>query len=173
MPNFGCETIGGTTTDDFDGLIYGGYFASGGEGEGASITVYILSGTSNVKCGLYDASNNFVANSETEEKVPTEGAWNTFNFGGTKPSIANANYTICVWAAGGTYGRYTSNTNKIRSESSSYNSFPASLSWPNDWDGYNMSIYCTYTAAAELGAFYQRRNPFGINIQSCGQVRGG
>lgn len=28
-------------------------------------------------------------------------------------------------------------------------------------------------AVVELGAFYQRRNPFGLNIQSCGQVRAG
>lgn len=45
------------------------------------------------------------------------------------------------------------------------------------------AAYCTqvyvvvdYTAvgvAVELGAFYQRRNPFGLNIQTAGQVRAG
>ncbi len=42
---------------------------------------------------------------------------------------------------------------------------------------YRISLYATGTeaggAADELGAFYQRRNPFGLNIQTAGQVRAG
>lgn len=36
--------------------------------------------------------------------------------------------------------------------------------------GYSTAVV---VAAVELGAFYQRRNPFGLNIQTCGQVRAG
>ncbi len=145
---FGYTDVGGLGSS-IGAYVAGSQYASGVVGTGVSITANFStwSAGKKIKCALYDAALDIVANGTTEEKVSQATGWTTFNFS-VAPDIVNANYTICVWADGAqvTFSRAADEGVDRWWFVTVYNGWAASLP-ASDRTG-KFSIYCTYTPAA-------------------------
>ena len=124
-------------------------------GTGDSITVRIMGwgAGEKVKCCLYDASQNKLADGETEERTTggTSGDWFTFNFL-SPPSLVNAAYFIVAMSDSEThayydYGGASGYVCKFGCPHTYGDGFPASISGcGTDYANSAVCIYCTYTA---------------------------
>ena len=116
-----------------------------------SITAYItLSSTSrHIQAALYSSTGGTLLGSTVVVTGLSSGAqWVTMTFSGTKPALTSGTtYTLVVWADSGSssVGLYYSgtSTNAGRYHSSTYGSWPSSISFTND--NYQYCIYCTYS----------------------------
>lgn len=156
MPVFGNQTAG-VIVYPIEDKITGGIFTMGPtNGIAVSITIDLfIAGTtdSTMKCGIYNASQNYIA--ETEERVITVGTdnWETFNFASSPLLLANAQYFLVAWApTNATSSAYiSSSTPDIQNvwiDAATYNSWPSPASLVNDGESRNSSIYCTYNEAS-------------------------
>ena len=99
---FGKTTKGATSSKLTKNYIGGSKYQSGSAGLLQSITAWIkgLGTAGQIKCAIYDADFNLLANGATEEKnfAADEDGWMTFNFP-TAPSVsASTFYHLCFWA---------------------------------------------------------------------------
>jgi len=137
---FGKTVKGGTLLGNSSDKIYWCKFQSGSAGTLASISVYFYksSGSSNVKCAIYDSSKNQIANGETEEKlVGVNDGFVSFDFP-TPPSVdASTDYYLCVWndTIGAVYGD-AGGVNQLGRDDLAYDGWPASLATylQGNWD---------------------------------------
>ena len=129
---------------------YGIKFTSGSAGTLASISVYIrYYNPANIKCALYDSSDNLVANGTTEEKASESGqnGWMVFAFS-TPPSVDAASvYRLAWWVSDSCYIRYVSDPKqgKRMKATVAYGAWPDPLT--GTLDKYRCSIYATYYEA--------------------------
>ncbi len=159
-PTFGYQTIGGSNWS-LNNLGCGSgndYTPTDGNGTIDKLTIYTDAGTNaNVTGQLYSQHPDFdkITNGQTDEYNFTDASagWRDIVYSGTKPSVVDSTpYTLAGWSDQdlGWFGRYDSTTsgNRLISyNSGTYNTFPDPLVPTNNYDGYSMSIYATYTAS--------------------------
>lgn len=150
------ETFGSVETpssdDQINGVITGSEFACSEVGTGESITVYLntYGNARNVKCALYQASDNaLVTNGVTEQRSvsPNGQTALTFNFDAPKPAVSIQSYIIVAWANAacelGTKFNGAFKPTVIDTEA--YNGFPATFADDAGDANDEACIYCTYT----------------------------
>lgn len=134
-------------------------FASGSAGTLETMSVYIkqsLAATPNVKCCLYDAARNKVANGETEELLLGAGqdGWMHFDF--LVPPTVNAasDYWLAVWNNdSSTFYHNGGSPNQTGATAAAYNGWPASIAAGSI--AWKLSIYATYIEAASAKTLVQ------------------
>ena len=149
-PTFGYTTVGSIDYASASGRIIGTKSTLAEEGNVSKITCYCSSGWDageKAKCGLYDASGNYLSE-ETEELTgaKSDATWYDFNFSSVV-NLSAADYLLCVWsddfilwkADTGSSGHVWDLTDNV------YPNWSASVSYTN---GAIKSIYATYTASA-------------------------
>lgn len=126
-------------------------FQSGSAGSLESISVYIKEhGAGKVKCAIYDASLDLLANGTTEEK--TVGVdyddFLTFNFGATKPEVAaSTDYYLAFYLESSDDFYYSAGAaDQTGYFGQTYNGWPNSLV-PDAYWTWECSIYATYEEA--------------------------
>lgn len=145
---FGKTDKGGTKYGASPGRAIGCKYTSGSAGSLVSISTYVLelTGGDKVKCAIYDASFDKLANGETEELSIGLGqdGWLTFDFG-TPPSVeATTVYWLVVWpntsidlyCADGT-------TNQEGHKDYAYGAWPDPIAFQY-WNALAFSIFATY-----------------------------
>jgi len=184
MAIFGYDTTGTYGLYDCRENILGFQDAPAGSGTVDMITVRLAapysSGTIYVKCCLYDASGNYIANSVTDERTFANTIaedWYDFTYSGAKPSVtASTPYIIAVWGhrSSGTTAvnvradnDYGSSAGKTAAEA--YNGFPASVSFSNTTRLY--CIYATYTPSGGGVSIPVMMNQYNTHINK--KIRGG
>ena len=153
-----AETFGKTdkgTSELFLGSprCYGCKFTSGSAGSLASISAYIQqveSYTGKIKCAIYDAALNKVADGETEEKDVEDGqdGWMLFNFI-TPPSVAASTiyYLVKWWNCANLKAWFSAGSaNQAGADVTAYGAWPDSLSFDYT-EAYEHSIFATYVEA--------------------------
>lgn len=145
-PSFGYTTIlgSGQSIEDY---IFGVGASCPESGTADSITI-ALSGWSNgekVKCALYDANKDFVA--ETEARTTGGSGWQTFDFSAPKPSLTAQDYWIVAFSNKPVSAYYdaVASWTIITLTQTFEGGFPSSLSSGTEYDGYACSIFCNYT----------------------------
>lgn len=157
MGKFGYETIGDTGSDNLEETMLGAVYTCPDDGIADSITIYlgVSDAAKNVKCALYthDAVNvepdDLVLNGVTEERLigVTAGAWETFNFVGTKPILKADTYYWLVLFAGSAAGELVTKADAGTLccwKTQAYNGFPANFGVPDGDSALDASIYCNY-----------------------------
>ena len=149
------ETFGNTNKEaiawNTGGQINACKFMSGSAGTLEKMSVYIkqsLGKTPNIKCCLYDAARNKVANGETEELLLEEAqdGWMHFNFLIPPTILAATEYWLAYWNndSSSVY-RGPGSSKQTSATGAAYNGWPASLgAGIADWV---LSMYCTYVVA--------------------------
>jgi len=160
---FGYTSAGGTAYYQAATIINGILSTSPSAGTGTSISLYCrYTGieAARFKLGLYDnaATSSLITNGYTGEVTPTStAAWKTANFS-SSPTIAAQNYRLSF------IGNYSSDLlayydsgddgDRYYKSSETYADFPdATIAWSTTTGSFtarHYSIYCTYTASAEV-----------------------
>lgn len=176
-PTFGYTTVGsevGSITDMT--TIIGSKFTLSEEGDISKITAYhedyhedyhtSWEAGETVKCGLFDASGNYLGE-ETEELTGAKSmGWHDFAFS-SAVNLSAADYLLCVWSDDGSYGGVGwvfdwdfSNFDHVADYSGqTYPTWPAAVSHD---EPFLHSIYATYTAGGGGGADIAKINNIAI-----------
>lgn len=122
--------------------------ASGSAGPLASISLYIktTSGSIKVKCAIYDASFNLLANGGTEERdIGVTDQFEVFEFVGTKPEVAGSTvYYLAMWSNGSPKFYHDSVAGSYYYQNQAYNGWPAGPLSPSNGGTKDISIFATY-----------------------------
>lgn len=160
-PTFGYTSTGGTsaTTHNTLSAIRG---VKGNPGENGTVTAIKVYGrkyygTTYVRGGLYEVSNEFLLSPQSVEVTVNSGTaqWWTANVS-SGPSVSNTDYWVCFFCynPGGSYGYlynfvfYFDNTSSGDGRGKDGPTYPT---WPDPLDGvdktYKISAYAEYTAS--------------------------
>jgi len=148
---FGLTTKGGTENEETKDYIIGTAFTSGPEGTLVSISLYVKRRTlynPTIKCAIYDASNNLLANGTTEEQGPigdAQDGWIVFNFSMPPSVAATTLYRLCFWPSSAFYAYYNAGSSwQAKYKNLGYDGWPDPCAFSNYADR-EYSIYATYT----------------------------
>ncbi len=144
--NFGYQTIG-TSSYPMNNLILGSVYTMGSQsGTANSIVAYISTNghTRNLKAAIYTASGTLVGSTDPQS-VSNNGAWVTFTFSGTKPSLtAGTQYALVLWSDNSVdFYRLSTSSYTVVYRFINYGNWPSPGGFTTDTNEY--SIYCTYS----------------------------
>lgn len=172
--DFGFTVQGGSNTTSTTDLIKGYKATPAGAGTADSITFWLVSGANDDgprKLGLYRMSDGVFIEGTAEYSGETPNDWVSHDLE-TSPSITAVEYAIVHWAEEFALVFDTVTDAGVDKSVLPYPAaWPDPITWTDSSTNRKISIYCTYTPAgapAGVGAIYQRRNSFGLNILTTG-----
>jgi len=135
-------------------------FTSGSAGTLEKMSVYVeqaAANTPNMKCCLYDAARNRLANGETEELAVGAGqdSWVDFDFLVPPTVLAITVYWLAWWAGPtpANIQRGAGAANQVSPTGLAYNGWPAAINAGST--AWVLSYYCTYTEAPSAKTLVQ------------------
>lgn len=166
-PTFGYTTVGSSNGWMYDYAIRGTKATLSEEGDISKFTAYCASGWGvgeKAKCGLFDASGNYLSE-ETEELTGAKSeGWHDFNFS-SAVNLSAADYLLCIWTSSEMYFKmdFDSAEHVLDTSGQTYPTWPANVVHSFS---FILSIYATYTASGgdtSIGGY----NPYYTLLGAC------